>query len=99
MSERAKKLLDRVRDALRAKHYSIRTEQAYVDWIKRYILFHDKRHPRQTRAPEIEAFLIHLAIDQNVIASWVPNLSVCTASWVWATRWRWYSGDISCPST
>ena len=69
MSERPKKLLDWVRDALRVKHYSIRTEQAYVGWVKRYILFHDKRHPREMGAPEIEAFLVHLAVDLNVAAS------------------------------
>jgi len=47
MEQRPKKLLDQVRDVIRLKHYSIRTEQAYVDWIKRYILFHDKRHPQE----------------------------------------------------
>jgi integrase len=64
-----KRLLDRVREAIRLKHYSIRTEQAYLDWIKRYILFHDKRHPRNMGAAEIEAFLTHLAVDQKVAAS------------------------------
>ena len=44
--QRPKKLLDQVRDAIRLKHYSIRTEEAYVSWIKRYILFHNKRHPK-----------------------------------------------------
>lgn len=63
------KLLDQVRDALRVRHYAIRTEQAYLDWIKRFILFHHKRHPRQMGAPEIEAFLSHLALDRNVAAS------------------------------
>ena len=56
-SQRPKKLLDRVRGAIRVKHYSIRTEEAYVSWIKRYILFHDKRHPKEMGVPEIEAFL------------------------------------------
>jgi integron integrase len=64
-----KKLLDQVRDVLRVKHYSIRTEQAYVDWITRYILFHAKRHPKDMGAPEIEAFLTHLAVEGNVAAS------------------------------
>ena len=54
------KLLDRVRETLRRKHYSYRTEQAYVHWIKRFILFHDKRHPKEMGAPEITAFLPHL---------------------------------------
>jgi len=45
--QRPKKLLDQVRDAIRLKHYSIRTEEAYVNWIRRYILFHNKRHPAE----------------------------------------------------
>jgi len=66
---REKKLLDRVRDTIRTKHYSIRTEEAYVNWIKRFILFHDKRHPQEMEATEIEEFLTHLAVDKNVAAS------------------------------
>jgi len=51
------------------KHYSIRTEQAYVDWIRRYILFNDKRHPEEMDISEIEDFLTHLAVEQHVAAS------------------------------
>ena len=64
-----KKLLDQVRDTLRLKHYSYRTEQAYVGWITRYVLFHHKRHPAEMGAPEVEAFLTHLAVRENVAAS------------------------------
>ncbi len=64
-----RKLRDQVRDALRRKHYSIRTEQAYVAWITRFILFHHKRHPQEMGAPEIEAFLTHLAVQKKVAAS------------------------------
>lgn len=64
-----KKLLECVRDELRLRHYSIRTEQAYVDWIKRYIFFHNKRHPREMGGTEVRAFLEHLAVHQNVAAS------------------------------
>jgi integron integrase len=64
-----KKLLDQVRDCLRLKHYSYRTEQTYKEWIKRYILFHNKRHPREMGAPEIQAFLSHLATEKNIAAS------------------------------
>lgn len=64
-----KKLLDQVRDAIRVKHYSLRTEKTYVDWIKRFVLFHNKRHPREMGAPEIEQFLTHLALNENVAAS------------------------------
>lgn len=63
------KLLDRVRWHLRAKHYSIRTEQAYVDWARRFILFHKKRHPDEMGESEISAFLSHLAVNRNVAAS------------------------------
>jgi Phage integrase, N-terminal SAM-like domain len=64
-----KKLLDQVRDAIRLKHYSYRTEETYVQWIRRYILFHNKRHPQEMGVPEIEAFLTHLATVENVAAS------------------------------
>jgi hypothetical protein len=67
--EQQPKLLDQVRDIIRLKHYSIRTERAYVDWIKRFILFHHKRHPNEMGAPEIQAFLTDLAVVQNVASS------------------------------
>ncbi len=66
---KGKKILDQLRDAIRAKHYSYRTEQTYVDWCKRYILYHHKRHPAEMGMPEIQAFIIYLANDQNVAAS------------------------------
>jgi integron integrase len=65
----AKKLLDQVREALRLKHYSYRTEASYVDWIKHFILFHHKRHPSEMGAPEIQTFLAHLAQERSVAAS------------------------------
>jgi len=68
-SPKPKKLLDQLRDAIRIKHYSYSTEKTYVHWAKRYILFHNKRHPAEMGAPEIEAFLSHLAQDANVSAS------------------------------
>ena len=63
------KLLDQVRDRIRVKHYSIRTETQYLQWIRRFILFHDKRHPRDMGAAEVEAFLTHLAVEGRVAAS------------------------------
>lgn len=63
------RLLDQVREVIRIRHYSIRTEQAYLQWIRRFILFHGKRHPRDMGAPELTAFLSHLAIQRNVAAS------------------------------
>ena len=63
------KLLARVRDRLRVLHYSYRTEQSYVAWIKRFILFHGKRHPGSMGKPEVEAFLTYLATQRHVSAS------------------------------
>ena len=63
------RLLDQVRDRIRSKHYSIRTEESYIGWIKRFIFFHDKKHPQSMGSMEVEAFLTHLAVDWNVSAS------------------------------
>jgi integron integrase len=63
------RLLDQVVARLRVKHYSLRTEKCYVDWIKRFILFHGKRHPQEMGAAEVEAFLSHLAVNRSVSAS------------------------------
>ena len=63
------RLLDQVRGKIRLKHYSIRTEQAYVDWIKRFVLHFDKRHPLEMGAREVEVFLTHLAVQGRVAAS------------------------------
>src|SRR6266446_2676057 len=63
------RLLDRVRDKIRVKHYSIRTEHAYVDWVRRFVRFHGKRHPAELGAEEVEAFLTYLAVEGRVAAS------------------------------
>lgn len=63
------RLLDQVRDKLRTLHYSYRTEQQYLFWIRRYILFHRKRHPAELGGPGVEEFLTHLAVDRKVSAS------------------------------
>ncbi|TAJ79071.1 MAG: integron integrase [Gallionellaceae bacterium] len=68
-SDSPPKLLDQVRGKIRLKHYSIRTEQSYADWIKRYILFHGKHHPKDMGAQEVEAFLTHLAVEGRVAAA------------------------------
>src|SRR5512138_2319990 len=65
----AKRLLEQAREILRAKHYSYRTEATYIDWMRRYILYHHKRHPGEMGAPEIQAFLTHLATQRAVAAS------------------------------
>jgi len=61
MKSREPKLLDRVREAIRTRHYSHRTEEAYVAWIRRFIVFHGKRHPRDLGAAEVSAFVLSLA--------------------------------------
>lgn len=63
------RLLDQVREQIRVRHYSIRTEEAYVDWCRRFILWHGKRHPKEMGAAEVESFLTHLAVERNVSAS------------------------------
>ena len=70
------KLLDQVRNRIRCKHYSIRTEQAYVDWIKKFIFFHGKRHPLEMGEKEIGDFLTYLAVKRNVAAS-TQNQALC----------------------
>jgi len=64
-----KKLLDIVRDKIRFKHYSIKTEKSYVGWIKHYIFYHNKKHPIEMAKPEIEQFLTHLAVERKVSPS------------------------------
>ncbi len=70
------RLLDRVRAAIRVKHYSRRTEKAYVGWIRRFVLFHGKRHPATLGAAEVTAFLSHLAVRRRVSAS-TQNQALC----------------------
>jgi len=69
MQKRPKKLLDQVREVIRRKHYSRQTEQSYVSWMRRFILYHEKRHPRDMGTREIEDFLSYLATDLKVAPS------------------------------
>ena len=61
--------LEKTREAIRVRHYSIRTERTYIEWTRRFILFHGKRHPKDMGEPEVAAFLTHLAVDRKVAAS------------------------------
>ena len=70
------KLLDRVRAAIHVRHFSPRTEESYVGWIRRYILFHGKRHPLDMGGAEVARFLSHLALYQRVSAS-TQNQGLC----------------------
>lgn len=67
--QKPKKLLDQLRDRIRLKNYSYRTEKTYIGWVRRYILFHNKRHPQEMGRAEIESFLTHLAVEHNVAPS------------------------------
>ncbi|MEA3340941.1 MAG: phage integrase N-terminal SAM-like domain-containing protein [Chloroflexota bacterium] len=73
MNKRPQKLLRELaralHEAIRVKHYSPRTEQAYWSWIKRYVLFHGGRHPRDMGDPEVESFLTHLTVNEKVAIS------------------------------
>lgn len=64
-----KRILVQVRDAIRSRNYSLRTEQSYIQWIRRYIYFQGKRHPEDIGEEEISSFLTHLAVDRKVSAS------------------------------
>lgn len=70
------RLLEQVRNIIRCKHYSIRTEHSYLDWIKRYIYFHHKQHPEQLDERHISAFLSHLAVNRKVSSS-TQNQALC----------------------
>jgi hypothetical protein len=63
------RLLDQVRQVIRIKHYSLRTEESYINWIKRFIFFHNKKHPKDMGEKEITQFLSHLAVNRNISAS------------------------------
>lgn len=67
--KKPKKLLEQARDIFRAKYYSYRTEQSYIAWMRKYIFFHGRKHPKDLGAADIEAFLTHLAVTENVAPS------------------------------
>jgi site-specific recombinase XerD len=101
------KLLEQMGEALRSRHYSRRTEQTYCHWVKRFIYFHNVRHPAEMAEPEINAFLTHLAVKEKVSASTQNQAlsallsSIATLSDArWAT-WARSSAPVSpnaCPS-
>ncbi|MBN2318363.1 MAG: integron integrase [Acidobacteria bacterium] len=70
------RLLDRVRDAIRLRHYSYRTEQCYIEWVREFVIFHGMRHPEEMGEDEITAFLTHLAVDRHSSAS-TQNQALC----------------------
>ena len=70
-----KNLLDRARDLIRVKHYSIRTEETDLHWMKEFILYHNKRHPAEIGDREVEAYLTHLTVERNMTLS-TQNVAV-----------------------
>jgi len=86
-------LLDQVRAAIRVRHYSIRTEQSYVKWIKNFILYHKKRHPQVMGEKEINAFLTHLAVAKNVAAS-TQNQALCAILFLYKEVLKMEIGEI-----
>ena len=87
LEARKPKLLDHVRHVLRVRHYSYRTEKTYVYWIKRFIFFHGKRHPREMGKVEVEQFLTSLAVDRHVSAA-TQNQALHALLFCTVTCWR-----------
>ncbi len=89
--------LSRVRDAMRVRHYSIRTEDAYLGWMRRFILFHGKRHPQEMGAVEVAAFLTHLAVEGRVSAA-TQNQALNALVFLYARCWTnpWARLPASC---
>jgi integron integrase len=86
-------LLEQLRNLLRSRHYSLRTEETYLDWVRRYILFHGKRHPRDLGVDEMLAFLNHLAVDLNVSAS-TQNQARCAVLFLYRELLGVDPGDL-----
>jgi site-specific recombinase XerD len=87
------KLLDQVRHVLRTKHYKRKTEKAYVQWIKRFILFHNKRHPKEMGEEQINQFLSYLAVNENVSAS-TQNQALCAIVFLYKHVIKEEVGDL-----
>ncbi|MEI7643104.1 MAG: integron integrase [Chloroflexales bacterium] len=93
MEQPQKPLLEQLRDQLRSRHYSLRTEESYLDWVRRYVLFHDKRHPRDLGVDALLAFLNHLAVELNVSAS-TQNQARCALLFLYRELLRVDPGDL-----
>jgi integron integrase len=89
----APRLLDQLRDALRVRHYGLRTEKTYAHWVCRFVRFHGLRHPRQMGAPEINAFLTHLARDLDVSSS-TQNQALCAIVFLYRHVLRKEPGEL-----
>jgi len=92
-TDKKPKLLDQLREATRSRHYSRRTEVTYIHWIKRFIFFHNVRHPKDMAEPEINAFLTHLAVKEHVSAS-TQNQALCAIIFLYKYVLNRKIGDI-----
>ena len=90
---RKPKLLEQVKDFIRLKHYSIRTEEAYINWIRRFILFHNKRHPMEMGEKEIKEYLTNLAVEGKVAAS-TQNQALCAIIFLYKRVLKKKLGDF-----
>jgi integrase len=88
------RLLEQVRAALRTRYYSLRTEDTYVQWIRRFILFHDKRHPQAMGAIEVQQFLTDLAVTRQVAAS-MQNQALSALLFLYKTVLHQELGDLA----
>jgi len=93
IQQKKPKLLDQVRPVLRTKHYSLRTEESYVNWIKQFIFYHDKKHPLHLVEVEINHFLTHLAVQKKVSAS-TQNQALCAIVFLYKHVLRKEPGDF-----
>ena len=90
---RKPRLLEQVCQAVRTRHYSLRTEAAYVHWIKRFILYHHKRHPMEMGEQEINEFLSHLAVQEHVASS-TQNQALCAIIFLYKHVLKKEIGDV-----
>jgi site-specific recombinase XerD len=88
------KLMDQLRTALRVRHYAIATEKSYCSWVRKFILFHKKRHPKDMGAPEVVQFLSHLVVNRNVAAS-TQNQALCAIVFLYKSVLEIEIGDFS----
>lgn len=93
VTDKKRKLLDQLREALRSRHYSRNTETTYVHWVKRFIFFHHVRHPQEMAEPEINAFLTHLAVKDHVSAS-TQNQALCALIFLYRYVLEKKTGDL-----
>ena len=94
VSQDSPKLLDRMRAEIRVRHYSIRTEETYLDWARRFILYHNKQHPKDMGADEVQAFLSYLALERNVSSSTQGAYRFASQALAWQHVQTWLQRPV-----